>query len=295
MLRVSYPVPGPLPLVSLIVPTRNQARLLCTCVDGLLEKTAYKNIEVIIVDNGSDEAETLTYLEQIQKDPRVSVLRDDEGFNFSRLNNRAVGLAKGSILGFVNNDIQVINAEWVHEMVSNLVRKGVGAVGARLIYPNGTVQHAGVTVGIGGVADHMMRGISGQSIGYFCRAVLPQNVTAVTAACMLVDKDAFTEVGGFDEKEFSVAYNDVDLCLKLRKAGHLIVYTPYAELIHHESISRGYEDTPEKKARFDREFAAMRLKWGEGLTRDPYHNPNFTRERPQYELAFPPYIKKPWE
>ena len=295
MLRVSYPVPAPSPLVSLIVPTRNQVRLLSTCIDGLLEKTSYNNIEVIIVDNGSDEAETLTYLEQIQKDPRVSVLRDDEGFNFSRLNNRAVELAKGSILGFVNNDIQVIHAEWLHEMVSNLVRKGVGAVGARLLYPNGTVQHAGVTVGIGGVADHMMRGISGQSIGYFCRAVLPQNVTAVTAACMLVDREAFTVVGGFDEKEFSVAYNDVDLCLKLRKAGHLIVYTPYAELIHHESISRGYEDTPEKKTRFDREFAAMRLKWGESLTRDPYHNPNFTRERPQYELAFPPSIKKPWE
>lgn len=295
MLRVSYPVPDPLPLVSLIVPTRNQVEMLSICIEGLLEKTAYKNIEVIIVDNRSDEDETLAYLEGVRKDSRVSVLRDDSSFNFSRLNNRAVQLAKGSILGFVNNDIQVIRAEWLHEMVSNLVRKGVGAVGARLLYPKGTVQHAGVMVGIGGVADHIMRGISGQSIGYFCRAVLPQNVTAVTAACMLVHRDAFIEVGGFDEKEFSVAYNDVDLCLKLRKAGHLIVYTPYAELIHHESISRGYEDTPEKKARFEREFATMRLKWGKTLTQDPYHNPNFTRERPQYELAFPPYRKKPWE
>jgi GT2 family glycosyltransferase len=295
MIRVSYPVPKPEPLVSLIIPTRNQLQFLSTCVQGLLEKTAYKNIEVIIVDNGSDEAETLEYLDQLRKDQRIVVLRDDGPFNFSRLNNRAVKEARGVIIGFINNDIQVVRSDWLHEMVSNVVRKGIGAVGARLLYPNGTVQHAGVTVGIGGVADHMMRSISAQSIGYFCRAVLPQNVTAVTAACMLVKREAFEEIGGFDEKEFSVAYNDVDLCLRLREAGYLIVYTPYAELIHHESISRGYEDTPEKKARFEREFSAMQARWGETLLRDPYHNPNFTRARPQYEIAFPPYHQKPWE
>ncbi len=295
MIRVSYPVPTPEPLVSLIVPTRNQLQHLSTCVQGLLEKTAYKNVEIIIVDNGSDDPETLRYLEDARKNARVSVLRDDGPFNFSRLNNAAARIAKGSILGFINNDIQVVRSDWLHEMVSNVVRKGIGAVGARLLYPNGTVQHAGVTLGIGGVADHMMRSISAQSIGYFCRAVLPQNVSAVTAACMLVKREAFDSVKGFDEVEFSVAYNDVDLCLRLRQAGYLITYTPYAELVHHESISRGYEDTPEKKARFDKEFAAMQARWGETLHQDPYHNPNFTRERPQYELAFPPYHKKPWE
>ena len=293
MLRVRYPVPSPEPLVSLIVPTYNQRALLAMCVEGILKRTAYKNIELIVVDNRSDDPETISYLTQLANDSRVVVVRDEGDFNFARLNNRAVQVARGPIIGFINNDIQVIEPQWLHEMVSNVVRDGVGAVGARLLYPDGTVQHAGVILGIGGVANHIMKFTTGW--GYFSRAVLAQNLSAVTAACMLLKKDAFLQVGGFDEEKFAVAYNDVDLCLKIRAAGLLIVYTPYAELVHHESVSRGYEDSPEKKARFELEFDAMRAKWRGILDRDPYHNPNFSKDSLQLEYAFPPSHARPWE
>ena len=283
MLRVTYQIPEP-PLVSLIIPTHNQCEMLSTCVRGILESTAYKNIEILIVDNRSDEPETLRYLEQISAQPRVKVIRDEGEFNFARINNDAVLRASGTILGFVNNDIQVMHPEWLGEMVSHVIRPNIGAVGARLLYPNGTVQHAGVILGIGGVADHMMKHISAQSLGYFCRAILPQNLSAVTAACMLVKREAFERVGGFDQDNFAVAYNDIDFCLRLRNAGYLITYTPYAELLHHESISRGYEDTPEKQARFQREYEAMRARWGTVLNLDPYYNRNCSTERADFSL-----------
>jgi GT2 family glycosyltransferase len=283
MLRVRYTVPEPHPLVSIVIPTHNRHDLLSACVSGILSKTSYKNLEVIIVDNRTDDAETLEYLKAISQDPRVRVIRDDGVFNFARINNEAVKYAKGSILGFINNDIQVTTSEWLHEMVSHVIRENVGAVGARLLYPNGTVQHAGVILGIGGVADHMMKHISAQSLGYFCRAILPQNLSAVTAACMLVKKEAFERVGGFDQESFAVAYNDIDLCLRLRQAGYLITYTPYAELLHHESVSRGYEDSPEKLARFEREYEEMCRRWNRVLIQDPYYNDNCDMSRAYFE------------
>ncbi len=285
MLKVRYQIPTP-PLVSLIIPTRNQVELLSTCVLGILESTAYRNVEVLVVDNRSDDQETLRYLEKISADPRVRVIRDDGAFNFARINNDAVKHARGAILGFINNDIQVTRPDWLHEMVSHVIRPNIGAVGARLLYPNGTVQHAGVILGIGGVADHMMKHISAQSFGYFCRAILPQNLSAVTAACMLVKREAFERVGGFDQDVFAVAYNDIDFCLRLRQAGYLITYTPYAELLHHESVSRGYEDSPEKQARFQREYEAMKARWGANLALDPYYNPNCGTDRAFFELRF---------
>jgi GT2 family glycosyltransferase len=289
MLRVRYATPNPQPLVSLIVPTFNQYQLLSQCVEGILNGTSYKNIELIIVDNRSNDPRTLEYLSEIPtKDSRVKVVRDDGAFNFSRINNDAVKHAKGAILGFVNNDIQVIRPDWLDEMVANLVRKDIGAVGARLLFPNGTVQHAGVITGIGGVAGHQFKNISVGSLGYFCRAILPQNLSAVTAACMLVHTEVFKKVGGFDQESLAVAFNDIDLCLKIRESGYLIVYTPYAELLHHESVSRGYEDSPEKKARFAREFRAMQERWGDKLLSDPYYNPNFKLENVGYELGRPP-------
>lgn len=288
MLRVTYRVPTPEPLVSVIIPTRNQVQLLSTCLHGLLEKTSYSNLEVIIVDNGSDDPDAQRYLEMVGKKRGVTVLHDDKPFNFARLNNEATHHARGEILAFLNNDIQIARPDWLHELVSNVTRTGVGAVGARLLYPHGTVQHAGVVLGIGGVADHMMKHQPSSALGYFCRSILPQNISAVTAACMVVKKDVFVEVGGFDEKEFSIAYNDIDLCLRIRSKGRLIVYTPYAELIHHESVSRGYEDTPEKLARFQREYAAMQSRWGALLLNDPYYNRNLSLERADFSLAWPP-------
>lgn len=289
MLRVRYALPASLPLVSLIVPTHNQHRLLSQCVDGILSQTHYTNLELIIVDNRSDDPKTLQYLNELPtKDPRVRVIRDKGQFNFSRINNDAVKHARGSILGFINNDIQVIRPDWLDEMVSTILRRDVAAVGARLLFPNGTVQHAGVITGIGGVAGHQFKNAPVSSLGYFCRAVLPQNLSAVTAACMLVHTDLFHQVGGFDQDQLAVAFNDVDLCLKLREAGGLIVYTPYAELLHHESVSRGYEDSPEKKARFKREYKAMQGRWGKKLLADPFYNPNFALTNVGYELGIPP-------
>jgi GT2 family glycosyltransferase len=289
MLRVRYAVPQPEPLVTLIVPTYNQQKLLEQCVEGILNGTSYRTIDLIVVDNRSDDPKTLQYLQELpSKDSRVRVIRDDGAFNFARINNDAVKHARGSILGFINNDIQVIRPDWLSEMVANLCRKDVAAVGARLLFPNGTVQHAGVITGIGGVAGHQFKTYSVNSLGYFCRAILPQNLSAVTAACMLVHTELFHKVGGFDEQHLAVAFNDIDLCLKLREAGGLIVYTPYAELLHHESVSRGYEDSPEKKARFNREYKAMQDRWGAKLTSDPFYNPNFTLEGVGYDLGVPP-------
>lgn len=286
MLRVRYKLPQLKPLVSLVVPTYNQHAILSKCVDGILNRTSYKELELIIVDNRSDDPESLNYLSKLsQRDSRVRILRDDGEFNFSRINNAATRIAGGSILGFINNDIEVIASDWLSEMVANVVRERVGGVGARLLFPNGTVQHAGVITGIGGVAGHQFKSHSINSLGYFCRAVLPQNLSAVTAACMLVKAELFRQVGGFDESQLAVAFNDIDLCLKIRAAGYLIVYTPYAELLHHESVSRGYEDTKEKRARFKREYKVMRQRWGEALLMDPYYNPNFSLEGVGYDLG----------
>jgi GT2 family glycosyltransferase len=227
----------------------------------------------------------LDYLSKLSaREDRVRILRDDGEFNFSRINNAATKIASGAILGFLNNDIEVIGGDWLSEMVSNVTRQRVGAVGARLLFPNGTLQHAGVITGIGGVAGHQFKTYSINSLGYFCRAVLPQNLSAVTAACMLVKAELFHQVGGFDEERLAVAFNDIDLCLKIRRLGYLIVYTPYAELLHHESVSRGYEDTKEKRLRFEREYQAMQQRWGEQLVMDPYYNPNFSLEGVGYDL-----------
>jgi GT2 family glycosyltransferase len=295
MLRVHYPVREPRPLVSVIIPTYNQVALLSKCIDGLLRGTSYPNLEVIIVDNRSDDPATRRYLQQVTADSRVRVARDDGAFNFARLNNEAVRLCNGALIAFLNNDIEVVDPTWLDEMVARASRPHVGAVGAKLLYPNGTIQHAGVLLGAsGGIADHMFKHHSAHELGYFCRAILPQNVSAVTAACMLVSRAAFDQVNGFDETAFAVAYNDIDFCLRLRAAGYLIVYTPYAELIHHESVSRGYEDTPEKRARFEGEASKMLERWGSVLAADPYYNPNFSLDRTDFTLGMPRRLQMPW-
>jgi GT2 family glycosyltransferase len=294
-LRVHRPVPRPEPLVSVIIPTRDQVQLLSQCVGGVLEETDYKNIELIIVDNGSVEEETIAYLNELKREPRVTVLTDTRPFNYSRLNNDAAKIAKGSILAFLNNDLEVTDSRWLGEMVSHVVRPEVGGVGARLFFPNGLLQHGGVITGIGGVAGHNHKGRLRHDPGYFNRAILCQNLSAVTAACMLVRKEVFSEVGGFEEEALSVAFNDVDLCLKIRSKGYLIVYTPYAELVHHESASRGYETTPEKFARFESEVETMKKRWGTALLNDPYYNPNLTLLTEDFAFAFPPRAEKPWK
>lgn len=285
--RVRRSIPGGVPRVSLIVPTRDRVDLLRVCVDSLLQRTDYADYEVLVVDNQSQEAATLAYLGSLSADSRVRVLRYDRPFNYSAINNFAAAHANGELLGLLNNDIEVESGSWLAEMVSEAVRPGVGAVGAMLLYPDETIQHAGVIVGMHGVAGHLHVGKPRSHPGQMGRALAVQELSAVTAACMLLRKSAFEAVGGLDEG-LAVAFNDIDLCLRLKRAGYRNLWTPHAVLFHHESASRGYEDTPEKKARFNAEVQFMRDRWGGVLDHDPAYNCNLSLDGEAFELAFPP-------
>ncbi len=285
--KVDYPLPSPQPLVSLLIPTKDRLDLLKTCVDSILQKTTYSSFEIIILDNASVEPKTLAYFADIpHQDPRVRIVRDARPFNFSAINNLGVSQAKGAMIGLINNDIEVISPEWLTEMVRLAMQSDIGCVGAKLYYPSNKIQHAGVVLGILGVAGHSHKLASRHDDGYFGRLKLPQAMSAVTAACLLVRREVYDEVQGLDEENLKVAFNDVDFCLKVRSAGYRNVWTPYAELYHHESVSRGLEDTPEKKARFEKEVLFMKSKWGETLLRDPYYNPNLTLEHEDFSLSW---------
>jgi lipopolysaccharide biosynthesis protein/GT2 family glycosyltransferase/SAM-dependent methyltransferase len=292
--RVIRPLPSPAPLVSLIVPTRDSLPVLRNCVDGLLYKTRYPNLELIIVDNESSEPATLDYLESLRKQERVRVLRIEGEFNHSLLNNRAVAEARGDFVGFINNDIEIIHPDWLEEMISQVAQPGVGAVGAKLYYANNSIQHGGVILGIGGLAGHSHRFFQRSDGGSAYRLQVVQNLSAVTAACMVVPKHVFNQVGGFDEVNLGVSYNDVDLCLRIREVGYSIVWTPYAELYHLEAISRGYDQESRNVTRAGRERAYLRERWGDTLQVDPYYSPNLSLANEQFELAFPPRVVKPW-
>lgn len=276
--RIKHPLPAQLPLITIIVTTRDMVDILSKCVESIQDKTDYTNWELLIVDNQSVEPETLNYLENIKSDSRIRVIKYPKPFNYSAMNNYAVEHAKGEVLALLNNDVEVITTDWLTEMVSHAIRPEIGAVGAKLLYSNGLVQHAGVIIGLGGVAGHAHKYLKEDDFGYCYRAVVTQNLSAVTGACLVVRKNNYLEVGGLDEHNLTVAFNDIDFCLKLRRAGYLNVFTPYAKLYHHESISRGADDTPEKHARFTKEFDYMKKTWGTSLHRDPAYNPNLTLE-----------------
>lgn len=282
--RVRFALAAQPPLVSVVVPTRDAAALLRASVGTLLEKTAYPHFELIIVDNGSVLPETFAYLKEVAKDPRVRVLRDDRPFNFSALNNRAATAARGSILAFINNDVEAIHGDWLEEMVSHAVRPDIGCVGAKLLYPDDRVQHAGVITGVGGVAGHAHKYLHKDDPGYFGRAALTHNLSAVTAACLLVRRSVFDEVGGLDET-LAVAFNDVDFCLRVRAAGYRNLFTPYAVLYHHESATRGPETTDEGQRRFAAEGLFMKERWGHTLRQDPYYSPHLSLEREDFSIG----------
>lgn len=293
-LRIVYPPPAGQPLVSIIIPTRDRLSLLRQCIEGIEGKTDYPNVELIVVDNESAEPATLDYLLELEKDHRATVLHVAGEFNFSRLNNIGVGRARGEFVALLNNDLEVINRDWLTEMVAQAARPEIGAVGARLWYSDGRMQHGGVILGVGGVATHAHIGIRKEH-GYFARAHLVQNFSAVTAACMVLRKSVYERLGGLNEMNLAVAFNDVDFCLRLREAGLRTVWTPHAELVHHESASRGLEDTGLKQRRFLAEVDYMGRKWGAVLEADPFYNPNLSIEsNEQFKLAFPPRVQKPW-
>ncbi|HFK5027494.1 TPA: glycosyltransferase [Escherichia coli] len=283
--RVRYPISEPAPLVSLLIPTRDRRALTETAVRSIVDCSTYTHFEILILDNGSVEQETLDFFAQIQQeDSRVRVLRYDHPFNYSAINNFGVRHAKGAIIGLVNNDIEVINPDWLTEMVSHCMRPEIGCVGAKLYYSNDTIQHGGVILGIGGVAGHSHKQYPRHHPGYFSRLLLTQNLSAVTAACLLIRKNIYEEVAGLDEENLHIAFNDVDFCLKVREAGYRNLWTPYAELYHYESISRGAEDSPEKLARFAREVNFMKSKWGKHLELDPFYSPNLTKSREDFSI-----------
>jgi O-antigen biosynthesis protein len=285
MYRIIYPLPSKQPLVTLIIPTRDQVQVLKKCIESIQHKTTYANFEVLVIDNQSQDVDALNYLATLNQDSRFKVIKYDKPFNYSAINNYAVSIAKGEIVGLVNNDIEVINDDWLSEMVRHVLRPDIGAVGAKLLYSDESLQHAGVILGIGGVANHSHKFYQRDVWGYFGRAKLQQEFSAVTAACFLVRKSVFNQVGGLDERNLTIAFNDVDFCIKVRESGLRNIYTPYAMLYHHESISRGQEDSPEKQARFASEVSFMQKKWGGILRNDPFYNPNLTNEHEDFSLA----------
>jgi O-antigen biosynthesis protein len=285
--KIQHTLPAIPPLVSLIIPTKNNVALLRQCIDSIVSKTSYQNYEILVVDNGSDQLETLDYLKTLMAHPKIRVIRDNYAFNYSALNNYAVTFVKGEVLGLINDDIEVTSADWLTEMVGHAMRPGVGAVGARLWYPNQTLQHAGMVL-VGGVARHVHKHLPKGEAGFNGRAVLTQNFSAVTGACLVVKKTLFEQVGGLNDQELAVGFNDVDFCLKLLEAGYRNVWTPYAELIHHESATRGQDNSPEKQRRAEKELRYMRKRWGEKLHIDPAYNPNLSDGHDDMSFAWPP-------
>lgn len=282
--HIKYEIDGN-PLISVIIPNKDHTDDLDICLKSLYEKSSYKNFEVIIVENNSTEKETFEYYEALtQKHGNVKIVKWTGNFNYSAINNFGVNYAKGEFILLLNNDVEIINDSCLEEMLMFAQRKDVGAVGAKLYYSDDTVQHAGVILGLGGTAGHAHKHFGRSHPGYMARASIAQNLTACTAACLMMRRDVFDEVGGLDES-FEVAFNDVDLCMKIRKKGYLVVFTPYAELYHYESKSRGNDSTPEKLERFRGEIDRFKEKWQKQLDDgDPYYNPNLTLTRDDFSL-----------
>lgn len=281
---VHYPVEGE-PLVSILIPNKDQKETLMHCIHSVLETSTWKNLEILIIENNSEREETFVCYRELEKDPRIRILTyPGKTFNYSAINNFGVQQAKGEYLLFLNNDIEVITPDWIEQMLGNCQRPEVGIVGAKLYYPDNTIQHAGIIIGIGGIAGHAFLGLARAKSGYLHKASLQMDYSAVTAACMMMKAEAFRKAGGFEEK-LTVAFNDVDLCLRTVEQGWLVVYDPHVEMYHYESKSRGAEDSEEKLRRFQQEIEFMRTRWIRLLKDgDPNYNPNLTLSKWNYSL-----------
>ena len=282
------------PLVSVIIPTRDHVAILRGTVQGLLERTDYPPLELIILDNGSVEPATHAYFAELALRARVRVLPAPGPFNYSQLNNAGVAAAQGEVVALLNNDIDVINGGWLTAMVAHALRPEVGAVGGKLLYADGTIQHAGIVTGLMGIAGHPFRGTAGDAPGYLGLLSRTRAVSAVTGACLVMRRALYQEVGGLDAAELAVSYSDVDLCLKLGQVGYEIIWTPDAVLYHLESATRGADARPDNAARAQREHDVMLRRWGELLLRDPYYSPCLTLDDEGYGLAWPPRVPQPW-
>ncbi|WP_428487102.1 glycosyltransferase family 2 protein [Rhodopila sp.] len=293
--RLRFRLPVPPPLVSVIVPTRDRPDLLSACLAGVLERTDYPAIELLVVDNGSHDPEALALLSRLEVTPRVRVLRHPEPFNFAALNNAAAAEAAGEVLLLLNNDTEVLHPDWLGELVSHVARHDVGAVGARLLYPDGTVQHAGMLLGPAGAAVHVGRFASPDAPGYDGQLVCTRDLSAVTGACLALRRETFRAVGGMDER-LAVAWNDVDLCLRVRATGLRVIWTPHAVLLHREAVTRGLEaEDPAKLARFHREQALMQAHWTDAMEADPFLNPNLLASETGPLVLTRPRVRRPWQ
>lgn len=284
--RVIFSIPDEIPSVGIVIPTRDRVDLLRTCVESIIAKSTYPNLELVVIDNGSQELETEKYLQQIQS-LGISVLRDDGDFNFSRLVNLGASSLSSDFICLLNNDVEVLSHDWLEELVSHGLLPHAGVIGARLWYPEGTLQHGGVILGLGGLACHANIGLEKNNSGYEARAAAQQSFSAVTAACLLVKRETFEQVRGFDER-LAVAFNDVDFCLRVAELGYQNIWTPYSELIHHESASRGLDEAPEEMKRLRKEKEYMWKTWQRQIDSDPCYNRNLTLETEDFALAWPP-------
>jgi GT2 family glycosyltransferase len=284
-------------LVSVIIPTRDRADLLAQCIEGVLHRTDYRNLELLIVDNRSIEPATLTLFDRlVREESGVRILRHPGQFNYSALNNAAAREATGEVLLLLNNDINVIESGWLREMVSQALRPDIGIVGAKLLYANEQVQHGGIVLGPGGAVAHVHRLAERNDPGYFGQLALSRTLSAVTGACAAIRRAVFFEVGGLDEVNLPVTFNDIDLCLRVGDYAYRVVWTPFAELYHTECASRGFDQAnPAKRARFLREWEHMRKTWGSLLdSADPFHNPNLRYSWEGFEIPAWPRRRKPW-
>jgi GT2 family glycosyltransferase len=290
-LRIRHPVPTPAPLVSLIIPTRDGYDTLRPCVESILEKTTYREYELLIVDNDSRDEITRHYLYSLEHGGVARVLRYPRPFNYAAINNFAARQARGAVLGLLNDDVAVISADWLREMVGHALRAEVGAVGAKLLYPDGRLQHCGAVLGVNRVAGHIF---GRAEDGLNPRTRFTHEVSAVTGACLVLRADLYALSGGLDEDHLPVAYNDVDLCLRLREHGLRNIWTPHATLYHHESMTRGADITREQRRRLESEIRYMHLRWGRVLETDPFYSPNLTLSAVDGGLAWPPRVRWPW-
>ena len=282
--KIKYEIEGN-PKVSILIPNKDNVNLLKTCIDSILKLTTYKNYEILIIENNSEKKETLEYYNEISKNEKVRIINSGiKEFNYSKIINFGVQNATGEFILQLNNDTKVLNSDWLENMVGYAQNKEIGAVGARLYYDDKTIQHAGIIVGLSGIAGNMLVNLPYGKHAYFGREAATRNVAAVTGACLLCRKELYEEVGFMDEEKFKVAFNDVDFCLKLLEKGYRNIYNPYSELIHYESKSRGYEYTKAKEERFNKESENFKLKWKKYIDYDPYYNVNFTRKTCNYDI-----------
>jgi GT2 family glycosyltransferase len=283
MYRVRYHIAEPKPLLSIIIPFRDRADLLRPCIASILDRSTYRNFEMLLINNGSCEPETRDLLHSYRSDNRIRIIDDAGPFNYSALNNNAARIAQGSFYCLLNNDTQVIAADWIEDMLGYASQSGIGCVGAKLFYGNGLVQHAGMLLGLPSGAEHALRCATPDDPGYLNRLTVASNCSCVTGACLVISRRIFWEVGGLNEA-LPVTFNDVDLCIKVSKAGYRNVFTPFARLFHFEASTRGSDLLPQNMIRFNNELEFMRVRHGQDLTDDPYYSPHLTRKKTDFTI-----------